>query len=325
VISLGATALPCVAVFQQGNITSLFSEKEQSLESFLEQMNPMPSSQQSILSFFQRYSGDQAVRLFISGDRSSVGKTTTCQYLLASFLGLGISAQDLAYIKPVTQCEAEQSVVRFCEEQGIACCGIGPVVFYKGFTRAYLDGTTETSAELLGNVQRAVETISVGKKLVLIDGVGYPSVGSICGVSNADTAAALNAPVLLVGKSGVGDAVDSFNLNAWSVPLFPSSSPPFTFFTNSSFFESKGVTVLGSIFNKIPTEGYYNVEVCFYLPIFSSLNLCRLVAQHSPLTSLSMLLAIDPTASSLSSTSLTLLLQPLSPPPSSLKRPIRSS
>lgn len=44
--------------------------------------------------------------------------------------------------------------------------------------------------------------------------MGYPSVGSICNLSNADIAHALRTPVLLVGKSGVGDAVDSFNMNA---------------------------------------------------------------------------------------------------------------
>jgi hypothetical protein len=103
--------------------------------------------------------------------------------------------------------------------------GVGPVVFYKGFTRAYLDGTTETSSELLEGVLKAVEDISEGKKLVLIDGVGYPSVGSICGISNADTAKVLQAPVILVSKSGVGDAVDSFNLNAWWVTSAPSPSP----------------------------------------------------------------------------------------------------
>ena len=56
--------------------------------------------------------------------------------------------------------------------------------------------------------------LSVGKRIVIVDGVGYPSVGSICNLSNADIALALKAPVLLVGKSGVGDAVDSFNMNA---------------------------------------------------------------------------------------------------------------
>lgn len=48
---------------------------------------------------------------------------------------------------------------------------------------------------------------------MIVDGVGYPSVGSICDLSNAHLAQALGAPVLLVGKSGVGDAVDSFNIN----------------------------------------------------------------------------------------------------------------
>jgi len=60
----------------------------------------------------------------------------------------------------------------------------------------------------------AVEKIGNGKKIVLIDGVGYPSVGSICNLSNASIAKALSAPVLLIGKSGVGDAVDSYNLNS---------------------------------------------------------------------------------------------------------------
>lgn len=77
----------------------------------------------------------------------------------------------------------------------------------------------------------------------MVDGVGYPAVGSICGVSNGDVAASLNAPVLLVGKSGVGDAVDSYNLNA-------------------CFFEARGVRVLGGVFNRISTAGYYSLERC---------------------------------------------------------------
>lgn len=76
-----------------------------------------------------------------------------------------------------------------------------------------------------------------------MDGVGYPAVGSICGVSNGDVAAALGAPVLLVGKSGVGDAVDSYNLNA-------------------CFFEARGVRVLGGVFNRISLDGYYSLERC---------------------------------------------------------------
>ena len=42
-------------------------------------------------------------------------------------------------------------------------------------------------------------------------------------MSNAAVAAAIGAPVLLVGKKGVGDAVDSFNINRtyMEVPFHP--------------------------------------------------------------------------------------------------------
>lgn len=45
---------------------------------------------------------------------------------------------------------------------------------------------------------QAVQALRVGRKVVIVDGVGYPAVGSVCGVSNAAIAATLHAPVLLV-------------------------------------------------------------------------------------------------------------------------------
>lgn len=155
-----------------------------------------------------------SIAFYVSGDQSSVGKTTTCMLLLAALLRHGVSAQDIAYIKPVTQCEAEQGITRFCAATGITCIGIGPLVFYKGFTRAFLAKETEPSSVLLQNIKAAVDKLRNSHRIVLVDGVGYPSVGSICGVSNAHVAQVLEIPVLLVGKKGVGDAVDSFNLNA---------------------------------------------------------------------------------------------------------------
>lgn len=78
----------------------------------------------------------------------------------------------------------------------------------------------------------------------MVDGVGYPAVGSICGISNADLAEALGRiPILLVGRPGVGDAVDSFNLNA-------------------TFFRARGLRVLGGVFNRLPLEGFYSLEHC---------------------------------------------------------------
>ena len=73
--------------------------------------------------------------------------------------------------------------------------------------------------------------------------MGYPSVGSIVGCSSVDVAIACRAPVVIVGRPGVGDAVDSFNLCA-------------------SFFEAQRVPVLGGIFNKLPTTGFYSLSKC---------------------------------------------------------------
>lgn len=184
-----------------------------------------------------------AIRIFVSGDRSQVGKSTVCVGIVGSLLSLGYAPSEIAYIKPATQCEKPQLIAKFCRHHGITCCDIGPILFYSGFTREFLKGTTDSTDELLEKAKLKVDEVARGKKVVVIDGVGYPAVGSICGVSNADVAAAVRAPVVLVGRKGVGDAVDSFNLNA-------------------CFFESRGVKVLGAIFNRLPPDGFYSLANC---------------------------------------------------------------
>ena len=99
-----------------------------------------------------------------------------------------------------------------------------------------------------------MDRIARGKRIVLVDGVGFPAVGSICGTSNAAVATACGYPlddietrrpigVILVGGSGVGAAVDAFNLNA-------------------AYFEQSNVPVMGGIFNKLPDSGFYSRENC---------------------------------------------------------------
>jgi dethiobiotin synthetase len=185
------------------------------------------------------------LKLFVSGDKANVGKTSICLSILAALIEQGIPPSSIAYIKPVTQSEVEQPISRFCKELGITERGIGPVVFYRGFTRAFLAGETETRESLMNQIVEAVTDIGRDKIFTLIDGVGYPSVGSICNISNADVAYSCQAPVLLVGKSGVGDAVDSHNLN-------------------SAYFELHRVKVLGAIFNKLSTDesNWYNLQNC---------------------------------------------------------------
>ena len=195
-----------------------------------------------------------ALRIFIAGDRSSVGKSSICLGILGSLIASGYSPDDLAYIKPATQSESTQLIQLYCEKHGVQCVPIGPLVYYRGFTRAFLAGEAGSTVEWLHRCATAVDRVARGKRIVLVDGVGFPAVGSICGTSNAAVAMACGYPlenmgvrcsmgVVLVGGSGVGAAIDAFNLNA-------------------TYFEQAGVPVIGGIFNKLPESGFYSLENC---------------------------------------------------------------
>jgi dethiobiotin synthetase len=201
-----------------------------------------------------KHNPNSGIRLFVAGDRMSVGKTTVCLGILGNLVAQGYPCESLAYIKPATQNESPQLVQRYCERMGIACVPIGPIVFYRGFTRAFLAGDTESSSDFLAKVEVAVDNLARGKHVVVVDGVGFPAVGSICGTDNASVARAsgylnpttqlrIPASALLVGGSGVGGAVDAFNLNA-------------------TYFDRVQVPVLGALFNKLSLEGFYSLENC---------------------------------------------------------------
>jgi len=178
--------------------------------------------------------------LFIAGDKAGCGKSTICLALLSGFLKNGYKPSEIAYVKPCTQCEDVQLIWKFCEKEGITCEGVGPIRFYQGFTKEIIDGKDDTG--VAGRHERVlsfVTKVAKGKKIVVVDGVGYPSVGSIAGVSNAQVAKLLNAAVVVVGRPGVGDAIDSMDMI-------------------TSYFNAAGVTVLGAIWNKIPALSTYH-------------------------------------------------------------------
>jgi len=135
-------------------------------------------------------------------------------------------------------------VTKFCAAQGIAHQGLGPIIFYAGFTSEAIKGPPEDNEKRRQAVKSAVDVLAKGKRFVVVDGVGYPAVGSVAGVSNAQVAAVLNAPVMIVGRPGVGDAVDSLNMAI-------------------AYFEKFGARVAGALFNNIsPVTCYHSAEDC---------------------------------------------------------------
>ena len=179
--------------------------------------------------------------LYVMGAESGAGKSTVCLGILAQLLESGLAPEQLAYIKPVTQCVVKQTVALFCEQTKIPCLDIGSLVFRKGFSQDFIDGLTKPSDELKADVLTSILGIGKEKEVVIIDGVGDPSVGSVVGVSNVDVALSLPCHVLFVGKPGIGAALDNTVLCV-------------------SFMQNKGLTNIGIIYNKVPIPAFFEIK-----------------------------------------------------------------
>ena len=175
------------------------------------------------------------------GLSSNIEKTTLCECLLSQLLLNGYNPEQLAYIKPMTQCIEKQAVTGFCEYQHIAHQSIGSLVFNKGFTKDFIDGLTKTSDILMDDILAEISQISENKEIVIIDGMGGPSTGSVVGVSNVDIACSLAAPVLFIGKAGIGTAIDDTILAV-------------------SFMQQRGIKNIALIYNKIESSELVNIK-----------------------------------------------------------------
>ena len=170
--------------------------------------------------------------IYVMGSESGAGKSTVCLGILAHLLVSGYDPNRLAYIKPVTQCSELQRVTLFCEQTKIPYIDLGRLVFSKGFSKDFIDGLTKPTKSLMTDVLSSILELGNHKDVVIIDGVGDPSVGSVVGVSNVDVALSLPCHVIFVGKPGIGSALDNTVLCV-------------------TFMQHKGLANIGVIYNKI--------------------------------------------------------------------------
>ncbi len=105
-------------------------------------------------------SSDQCQILMVCGDQSGVGKTSFSMGLLCSALQHGFPPSSLAYIKPCTQCEDTQLLWKWCESEGIAHEGVGPILYRPGYTQEVIDGKHGTAEERLDKVFAAVNKLA---------------------------------------------------------------------------------------------------------------------------------------------------------------------
>lgn len=157
--------------------------------------------------------------LFVAATGQHVGKTTTCLGLVA---GLQKRFDHVGFMKPVGQEHVEtesglhvdKDVVLFKEyfhlDSSEAC--MSPILFPRGFTRDYLDGKIDHHA-MVNKIFDAYRAIAENHDVTVVEGTGHCGVGSIVNLNNAQAAALLNIPIIIVASGGLGSAFDELTLN----------------------------------------------------------------------------------------------------------------
>jgi phosphate acetyltransferase len=176
--------------------------------------------------------------LFVASTGQHVGKTTACLGLLS---GLKKEIPKVGFMKPVGQEHVEtesglsvdKDVILFKEHFALedAYEDMSPVLFPSGFTRHYLEGKIDEK-HLAKKIKLAYQTISSANDFTLIEGTGHTGVGSIVNLNNAQVAALLGLPIVLVARGGLGSAFDELALN-------------------KNLCETYGVPVVGVILNRV--------------------------------------------------------------------------
>lgn len=89
---------------------------------------------------------------------------------------------------------------------------MSPVVLDSRTTRDALEGKTNPQT-YLDAICQATAALEKQCDFLIIEGAGHSGVGSVMGLSNAQLAKQLDAPVLMVSGGGVGSVIDDLQLN----------------------------------------------------------------------------------------------------------------
>lgn len=93
---------------------------------------------------------------------------------------------------------------------------MSPMTLVSDTTRRFLDGMILSDAPRRAILEACAE-LEKRYDFLIIEGAGHGGVGSVVGVNNAQIAAMLQAPVLMVTGGGIGNVIDSVALN---LPLY---------------------------------------------------------------------------------------------------------
>ena len=153
-----------------------------------------------------------ARQLFLAATGQNRGKTTTSLGLFAAFRAQGL---DAGFMKPVgqrwitiddTPADEDAALMRGVFGLTDAVALLSPVQIPRGFTRKVIEG--QVVEDLGAKIIAAQVELAQRHELLLLEGTGHAGVGAVIGLSNADVAALLGAPVIIVSEGGIGRPID---------------------------------------------------------------------------------------------------------------------
>jgi BioD-like phosphotransacetylase family protein len=178
-------------------------------------------------------------QVYLAATGRNHGKTTLALGLLKAFTDKGL---DTAFTKPVGQRYAMVEDVPADEDAILmkqlfdlddSLVDMSPVHIPRGFTKSFIRG--EVVEDLASKIDVAHRHLVTDHEVLLIEGTGHAGVGAVVGLSNADVAARLGAPVIIVSEGGVGRPIDEIVLN-------------------QALFARKGVPLVGAVINKVDVD-----------------------------------------------------------------------
>jgi BioD-like phosphotransacetylase family protein len=178
-------------------------------------------------------------QVYLAGTGRNHGKTTFALGLMAELIDRGYST---AFTKPVGQryalvdeVPADEDAILMRDLFGLQdpLADMSPVYIPRGFTRSFIRG--EVVEDLSSKIDAAHDWLSRAHDVLLIEGTGHAGVGAVVGLSNADVAARLQAPVVVISEGGIGRPIDHIVLN-------------------QALFARHGVPLVGAVINKIDAD-----------------------------------------------------------------------
>jgi hypothetical protein len=180
-----------------------------------------------------------ARRIFLAATGQNRGKTTMSLGLAAAIVARRFR---LGFLKPIGQrfvlvdgarADEDAVLMKSVFDLPDPLDDMSPVTLPPHFTSDHVMGRVDE--DLPARVLAAAERVAHDRDVVLVEGTGHAGVGAVIGLSNAQVAAMLEAPAIIVSEGGVGRPIDEIVLN-------------------QALFERHGVRILGAVVNKVNVD-----------------------------------------------------------------------